>query len=505
MSKLRTMTIRHKLISIIMLTCITSLLLAGAAFIAWEWANLRLHMVQDLSTHTKMVAENCKAALVFEDTKDAEKTLRALHVEPSIVYACIRNSSGEHFTDYYRYDVDKSIQPCKPHQQEGYVFGDDYLIVFKHIVLDGEVIGTVCLRSDLQPMYTMLKRNTAIIIAILLLVSMVAYFVSSRLQKVISGPILGLAESATRIGKGELSHRVKIRSKDELGHLAAAFNDMAGKLKESYAGLEEKVKERTAELSSANEKLEVEIAERKQAEEALEISNRELKDFVYIASHDLREPLRKISSFGELLKDSLEGKLNRDEKENLEFMVNGANRMTEMIEGLLTYSRVNTKGISFQAVNLNEVVEQLEQLDLAVLLEETGGTIEVPQPLPVVEADPIQMRQLLQNLIANGIRYRRDEVRPRIVIRAKHTDGDKVRIEVQDNGIGIEEVYYEDIFTMFRRLHPRQRYGGTGIGLAVCRKIIDRHGGRIGLESKYGEGTTLWFTLSAASEAVAVS
>ena len=247
------------------------------------------------------------------------------------------------------------------------------------------------------------------------------------------------------------------------------------------------------------------ITNRKWAEKALEVSNRELKDFVYIASHDLREPLRKISSFGELLRDSLEGKLNRDDQENLEFMVDGANRMTEMIEGLLTYSRVNTKGISFQAVNLNEVVEQLEQLELAVLLEETGGTIEVPQPLPVVEADPIQMRQLLQNLIANGIKYRRDGVRPRIVIRAEHIDGDKVRIEVQDNGIGIKEEHYEDIFTMFRRLHPRQRYGGTGIGLAVCRKIIDRHGGRIGVESKYGEGTTLWFTLSAASEAVAVS
>jgi light-regulated signal transduction histidine kinase (bacteriophytochrome) len=320
---------------------------------------------------------------------------------------------------------------------------------------------------------------------------------------------------AQQISAGDRDIKIEAIAKDETGQLLQAMKTMSFAVGEA----EKKLIQQTSELEQSNTALKKEIAERKRTEEALEVSNRdltltagkleesnrELKDFVYIASHDLREPLRKISSFGELLRDSLEGKLNRDDQENLEFLVDGANRMTEMIEGLLTYSRVNTKGISFQAVNLNEVAEQLEQLELAVLLEETGGTIEVPQPLPVVEADPIQMRQLLQNLIANGIRYHRDEVRPRIVIRAKHTDEGKVRIEVQDNGIGIRQEHYEDIFTMFRRLHPRQRYGGTGIGLAVCRKIVDRHGGQIGVESKYGEGTTLWFTLSAASEAVAVS
>ena len=251
-------------------------------------------------------------------------------------------------------------------------------------------------------------------------------------------------------------------------------------------------------LESSNRNLELAVSK-------LEDANRELKDFVYIASHDLREPLRKIYSFGELLKDSLWEKLDGDDKENLEFMIDGASRMTAMIEGLLTYSRVGTKGKQFGTVDLNEVVEQLQQLELAKLLEETGGTIEVPLPLPIVEADTVQMRQLLQNLIANGIKYRRKEVQPQIVISAENTDGDKVRIKVKDNGIGIDEKYHEDIFKMFRRLHSREEYGGTGIGLAVCKKIMDRHNGQIGVESNPGEGTTFWFTLSPANEVAAVS
>jgi signal transduction histidine kinase len=234
--------------------------------------------------------------------------------------------------------------------------------------------------------------------------------------------------------------------------------------------------------------------------EKLNRSNRELQDFVYIASHDLREPLRKISSFGELLRDSLQEGLEADDKENLNFMIDGADRMTQMIEALLMYSRLNTKEVQFETIDLNEIVQQMQQLELATLLEETDGTIEIPQSLPKVKADPVQIRQLLQNIIANGIKYCHEGTSPRVVITAKHIGPDKIRVEVQDNGVGIKKELHEAIFKMFKRVHSRQKYEGAGIGLAVCRKIVDRHGSDIGVDSKEGQGSVFWFTLPAARE-----
>ncbi len=234
-----------------------------------------------------------------------------------------------------------------------------------------------------------------------------------------------------------------------------------------------------------------------QAASKLEELNSELKDFVYIASHDLREPMRKISSFGELLSDSLKDKLNDDDKENLGFMVDGATRMQQMIEALLTYSKVTTRGVDFEPVDLNKVAEELCTVELAVTIEEIGAKIMTPERLHNVNCDPAQIRQLMQNLIANGLKYQKEGVVPEITIRSSVTDNGMVRVEVADNGIGIKQEQFENVFVMFKRLHSRQEYEGTGIGLAVCKKIVERHGGDIGVSSTYGQGATFWFTLPA--------
>ncbi|MFH0778568.1 MAG: ATP-binding protein [Candidatus Eisenbacteria bacterium] len=246
-------------------------------------------------------------------------------------------------------------------------------------------------------------------------------------------------------------------------------------------------------LQAANEELASAVGK-------LEEANRELKDLVYIASHDLREPLRKISSFGRLLSDSLGARLSADENENLYFMVDGADRMTKMIEGLLTYSRVSRDESPFEAVDLNQLVEQLRGIDLSGLIEDAGATVDVPDPLPRVMAHPAQLSRLMQNLIANGIKYCREGVSPRVLVRAERISCDRIRVEVEDNGIGIKEEHTESIFVMFKRLHPRNRYQGTGIGLAVCKKVVEKHGGHIGVESVVGGGSKFWFTISAAND-----
>jgi len=347
---------------------------------------------------------------------------------------------------------------------------------------------------------------------IILAVSFTIIFVSAIIAllttRSIVRPLHALHKGTEIIGEGNLDYKVATNVKDEIGQLSRAFDQMTQNLKNSMHSIcnldasNQQLRNHKQQLKSINRQLESEIAERKRIEEALEISNRELKDFVYVASHDLREPLRKISSFGQLLQQSLQEKLSDDERENLEFMIDGSDRMTMMIDGLLKYSRANTKDIVFETVDLNKIIEQLKELELGMLLEETGAVIEVPQPLPKVYADPVQIEQLLQNLIANGIKYRNEDVKPVIAIRAKNDSDSKVRIEVQDNGIGIAHEFSEEIFKMFKRLHSRGKYDGCGIGLSVCRKIVDRHFGKIGVESEPGKGSTFWFTLSQAKDAV---
>ncbi|GEM_PF-1528827 len=246
----------------------------------------------------------------------------------------------------------------------------------------------------------------------------------------------------------------------------------------------------------------VDITERKKVEKKLRQtadelarSNAELEDFVHIASHDLREPLRKVSAFGGLLKASIEDKLGEDDYENLQFMINGALRMQKMIDDLVAYSRVTSNAKPSEPVDLNALLEELRTLELATRIEETKGTIRVPEPLPSVMADSAQVRRLLQNLIGNALKFTKENIPPEITIKANAANDGMVQIEVEDNGIGIDKKYHEQIFTMFKRLHARGTHDGSGIGLAVCKKIVERYNGQIGIRSKQGKGSTFWFTL----------
>ena len=246
------------------------------------------------------------------------------------------------------------------------------------------------------------------------------------------------------------------------------------------------------------------IRERKRAEEELrralrrlEQSNRELEDFAYVASHDLQEPLRKIQAFGDLLKSKHASGLDAQARDYIERMQSAAKRMQILINDLLSFSRVTTKAQPFVRVDLGEIARDVAH-DLEIRTQETGGTIVVGN-MPVIDADPLQMRQLLQNLAGNALKFHRPGVAPRVDVQGAVENG-RCRITVSDNGIGFEQKYADRIFTMFERLHPRARYEGTGIGLSICRKIAERHGGEIRAQSVPGEGSTFVVTLPVKQE-----
>jgi PAS domain S-box-containing protein len=252
------------------------------------------------------------------------------------------------------------------------------------------------------------------------------------------------------------------------------------------------------------------ITERKQAAQALEQkanelarSNAELEQFAFVASHDLQEPLRKIRAFGDRLKMKCAQALPVEGADYLERMQNAAARMQTLIADLLTFSRVISRVESFVPVDLAQVVQGVLG-DLEVRIEKAGATVEVGE-LPVIDGDPTQMRQLLQNLIGNALKFQLPGVKPHVRIAARlvsspddYGAGESFHeLTVQDNGIGFDEKYLDKIFAVFQRLHNRQEYEGTGIGLAVCRRIVDRHGGSITARSKPGAGATFVVQLPA--------
>ncbi len=254
------------------------------------------------------------------------------------------------------------------------------------------------------------------------------------------------------------------------------------------------------------------ITERKQVEKQLrnytyklEKSNRELQEFAYVASHDLQEPLRKVQAFGDRLERKCAAELGNEGRDYVSRMRGAAGRMQSLINDLLTFSRVSTKTNPFQPVDLKKIAAEVVS-DLEIRIEQTGGRVEIGE-LPVLEADASQMRQLFQNLIGNALKFHRKDAAPVVKVSAGrlaansasfYLDGEEIqttdftedfcRITVEDNGIGFDQKYLDRIFTVFQRLHGRTEYEGSGIGLAVCRKIVERHGGQITATGRPGEG-----------------
>ncbi|MFU8867173.1 sensor histidine kinase [Natronococcus sp.] len=236
------------------------------------------------------------------------------------------------------------------------------------------------------------------------------------------------------------------------------------------------------------------ITERKLSERRVEESNERLQQFAYAVSHDLQEPLRMITSYLGLIERRYEDELDEDGREFIEFAVDGAERMRDMIEGLLEYSRVETRGDPFAPVDLEAVLEEVSA-DLEVAIDDDGGELTI-ESLPTVEGDRSQLRRLFQNLLENAIKYSGEEP-PRIHVEAEESDGEWI-VAVSDDGIGIDPEDQDRIFDVFDRLHSREEYEGTGIGLALCERIAERHGGSIEVDSEPGEGSTFFVTLPAA-------
>jgi PAS domain S-box-containing protein len=317
-------------------------------------------------------------------------------------------------------------------------------------------------------------------------------FVYSSLMKQLAfDQVQGPFGLRLRGGNGEMIHMQaaitgKMEEKDGLKHYRLALVDiterkrMEDELRRSRDELELRVQERTAELETYTRKLQE--------------SNRALQEFASIASHDMQEPLRKIISFGNMLKQGYADSLGNEGKDFLNRMVNATERMQTLLTSLLDYSRITTRTEAFRSVDLAAIVREVLS-DLEVRIKKTGGEVHISD-LPTIEADPMQMRQLFQNLIGNALKFHREGEKPSIEVKGRSLGDGITELVVKDNGIGFDEKYLDRIFMPFQRLHERSAYEGTGMGLAICSKIVERHGGTITATSTQGKGSTFIMTLS---------
>ncbi|MFE3269354.1 ATP-binding protein [Streptomyces sp. NPDC059215] len=337
---------------------------------------------------------------------------------------------------------------------------------------DGLRADRVRARADLAS--TMKVRNW-LFSAIAVLIAVLAGVVFEALRRGITSPLERLGADARAVADGDFARPITPTGPADLRQLSGEIDSMRQRLVRELEFSEE-----------ARLRLDEQSTE-------LQRSNAELEQFAYVASHDLQEPLRKVSSFTQLLQRRYGGQLDDRADQYIDFAVDGANRMQTLINDLLEFSRVGRVHHAHQSVDLNAVMKRSLSA-LSVSIEEAGAVI-TRDELPTLVADPTQMGMLWQNLIGNAVKFRRPQEAPKIHVSAER-DGELWKFTVTDNGIGIAPEYAEKVFVIFQRLHTKDTYHGSGIGLAMCRKIVEFHGGTIFVDPEYTGGTRITFTLA---------
>jgi signal transduction histidine kinase len=493
---LRAVSLRAKLIGMVMATTLVALSLAGGALALFEFRSHRRTLADELTTVASMVGQILPAALVLRRVDTATQALHTLESHRDVVSACLYFGTGELFASYGRAGQPPACPPALAGNGAATTteFAGDTLVLTQPIAGE-DADATLRIVASMGEVQRRMRLFFLVLLLVLSGAALAALVLSSGLQRLVSTPILELASTAQQIARNyDYTLRAPQRTHDEVGAAVDAFNQMLDRIE---GAVSERIKAEEA-LMALNTTLEERVADRTAAAEQkaaeLKRSNEELERFASVASHDLQEPLRAVSSYTQLLKERLAPSMDEEMAAYLNHVIGGVGRMKVLINDLLNYSRVG-RTLSRTLVDVNTVLDAA-LADLNTAITESGAVI-TRDPLPKVWANPGQLGQVLNNLVLNAIRFR-GEAAPRIHISAQG-QGEFWRLAVADNGIGIDAKHHDRIFIIFQRLHGRDR-PGTGIGLAICRKIVELHGGKIWVESEPDKGSTFYFTMPAHGE-----
>jgi signal transduction histidine kinase len=525
-------SIRNKVVTLIMGISLLVLLFTCVVFIIYDRISFKQKMVSDMNILGEIIGDSTVAAITFYDTGSASRTLEALKAERQIVVAVLFDEKGNVFADYRRNGPIKISIPDKV-GLTGTTFQDDALISFRPIRLDGEFKGTLFLHSDLQALQDRAARYTVIAVLFAALASLIAFLLATRLQKVISLPILDLAAVTRRIFEhGDYSLRAEVKGRDEIGSLTEGFNKMVGQIQDRDAAL----KKARKELEVRNEELQEQLIERVRAEEALQKAHDELEqrvadrtadlarnneelnrakeiaegasrtksEFLANMSHELRTPLNHIIGFTELVVDKNFGELNPQQEEFLNDVLQSSRHLLTLINEILDLSKVESgkMDLELSQVYLRPLVENsLVMVKEKALKHRIKFTTEVADQPEAIQADERKLKQILYNLLSNAVKFTPDggSIFVRVALENGASPGySGLRFSLIDTGVGLKTQDLERIFEPFEQADnsASRKFQGTGLGLALTKKMVELHGGRVWAESEgEGKGSTFHFVI----------
>lgn len=460
------LSIKRKILLIIILTSALSLFLSFAAYTANNIILFKSRQVRRMATLAQIIADNSQAALSFNDTATAEEIINSLRADARIQSAALYRKDGR-ILAAYKNQTFPALSPQDISRLRTF-YQNWNLYIYFPVEFERESIGLVYFKVDMEELRQALIRYVIFGTLIFIIGMAAAYAIALRMQRSISEPLNDLTKLAESVSRDQnYALRAIKQNDDELGKLVMGFNDML-----------EEIQEREEAILKSNQ--------------ALVRSNRDLEQFTYVASHDLQEPLRIVTVYSQLLAQHAKTQLDAEGMEFIRNILEGSKRSQQLISDLLEYSHTRSRDTAYASMDSGEAL--LHALsNLKVVLEESRAKI-THGPMPVIRGDKMRIIQLFQNLISNAVKFKNQNGEPEINISCGETPEEWV-FSVRDNGIGIAPEFLDRIFIIFQRLHTRSEYPGTGIGLAICKKIVEKHGGRIWVDSELGKGSVFHFTI----------
>ena len=484
-------TIRRKLIANDLITSSVALMLTGLLLSGYELRQTRLNVADELTSVGEMLGNNSTATLIFNDRQAAQRSVNSLRAIRRISVAGIARPDGTWFATYTRSDVRQTILP-RQIGPDGYRFDGYDIVLFRALIVDGEKIGTVYLRSDTTEVVSKLRQYGILLVIVMIAASLVSSVVATVLQRSIYGPVSHLAIIAHEISANKNYHARAVKtSDDELGVLVDAFNVMLDQVEHRDRELEEKVAGRTAELTLANSEL---GKARDRAEEATRLKS----EFLANMSHEIRSPMNVIIGMTQI---ALNTELTTKQNRYLTLVRNSADALLIIINDILDFSKIEAGRMAVEAVEFR-LPERLTEtiMPLVVKAREKGLDLDfrMDSNLPGhVIGDPVRLGQIVINLLSNAIKFTHSgKIEFLARLEETETEGWTVHFTVADTGIGIDPDKQNLIFAPFRQTDGSitRRYGGTGLGLSISKHLVEIMGGKIWMESVPGKGSRFYFT-----------